>query len=280
MNRWEFEQAVASSGLLPRQRLVLLVLAALADWPGGRVPAKYSPSLSSLAIMCGLGRSTVARALNDVEAARWVSRRRPVSAKALAAHDKTHYRLSIPASLRAGRGLVPQRDGSSPTTGRGVVPQRDGTSPTVGHSPYQDPSSGSGSTVTAGLPGARGTSPERMVAEATGATDAEAAAIVNRVRNERNPRSLVGLLRTMAIGGDLAGLLTEQRAAVRLAEVDAKWREIRTGPECEHREPGGLLPHPTTGQPVCPLCRRKGAGVTGGTNGARTGVHGAAGGLK
>lgn len=91
--------------------------------------------------------------------------------------------------------------------------------------------------------------------EATGATPEEAAAIIKRIRNERNPKSLPGFLRTMARDGDLAEHLTQHRAAIRRSALDEAWTAIKRGPECPHRMPGGAMPHPTTGEPVCLSCR-------------------------
>jgi hypothetical protein len=112
---------------------------------------------------------------------------------------------------------------------------------------YQDHSNTSFQTKPA--------SAEDLVSEATGATPEEATAIVKRIRNERDPRNLIGFLRRMATDGDLTQHLTEHRAAIRLRHVEAQWAEIKRGPECDHRMPGGAMAHPTTGEPVCLSCR-------------------------
>ena len=46
--------------------------------------------------------------------------------------------------------------------------------------------------------------------------------------------------------------LNRERPAV----VDTTLRQLRTTSPCELGEPGGAQPHPTTGHPLCPLCRR------------------------
>lgn len=101
--------------------------------------------------------------------------------------------------------------------------------------------------------------PEGIVCAATDATPAEAEAVANRVRNERQPRSLVGLLRRMANDGDLTALLGEHRAASRRGQIDEWFSWARRQPPCPHQQPGGNLPHPTTGKPTCVGCRRTAA---------------------
>lgn len=126
-SRWEVERAVLGSNLPAPARLVLLVLLIQAD---ARTldTGKYSPSLTGLARATGLGRSTVARELNRLEAEGWLTRDRPAPAEARAKRTRTSYRITSPTA-----GLVPERDQSGPTAGLEVVPQRDRTGPTVGH---------------------------------------------------------------------------------------------------------------------------------------------------
>lgn len=260
MKRWEFERAVLASDLAPPARHVLLVLAVIANWPGGVVPAKYSPSLTKLAEATGLSRRAVMNHLNAVEKTPeqdgWVHRSRPTVEKARSEKERTAYRLGVPARARHALearepGALP-RAPDAPELGQEVPRAR------APRALYQDHSN---TSFQAAAPG-----PEQIVAEATGATPAEATAIIKRIRNERAPRNLVGFLRRMATDGDLAQHLTEHRAAVRLREVEAAWTEIKRGPECEHRMPGGAMPHPATGEAVCLSCRaterRTSRGVT------------------
>ncbi|MCG5460824.1 hypothetical protein MED01_004250 [Micromonospora sp. MED01] len=253
MKRWEFERAVLGSDLSAPARLILLALAVLADWPGGVIPAKFSPSLSTLQVMTGLSRSALATHLNAIErvAGRdgWVVRARPTKRQAQTEKERTRYRLSIPASARdalasASHGLASAGDGL------GLVREVDRASAGGGHKPdhFQTYSQTAAKQQSP-------SSPEQIVIDATGATAEEAAAVANRVANERKPRSLPGLLRRMATDGDLTQLLADQRAAAKRATVADALEAARRGPECEHRVPGGAALHPTTRQPLCPHCR-------------------------
>jgi len=249
VKRWEFERAVLASDLAPPARHILLALAVIANWPGGVVPLKFSPSLTKLGEMTGLSRRAVMNHLNALEKKPgqdgWVVRSRPDVNKARSDKERTGYQLCIPS--RARRALetrapdAPARESDALELGQEVPWAR------ARGAHYQDHSN---TSFQAAAPG-----PDLIVIEATGATPEEAAAIVRRIRNERDPRNIVGFLRRMATDGDLAQHLTEHRAAVRKREVDDAWTAIKRGPECEHRMPGGSMPHPTTGEPVCLSCR-------------------------
>lgn len=255
MKRWEFERAVLGSGLPAPARHTLLVLAVLADWPGGVIPARFTPSLSTLQEMTGLSRSALANHLNAVERVEgrdgWVVRARPTKERARAEKERTRYRLTIPASAREGLASPPQGL-ASPGDGLGLVQETDWASASGGHKPdrFQTYSQ------TAAKPQPQ-SAPEQIVIDSTGATPEEATAVAKRVANERQPRSLAGLLRRMAADGDLAQLLTEHRAANKRASVAEALEAARRGPECEHRVPGGAALHPTTREPICPGCRNK-----------------------
>lgn len=256
--RWEVERAIFGSDLSPQARLMALTLLSMTDPKTCVVPAEYTPSLTRLEQMTGLSRSTVARELNALEKAGWVVRKRPDVVKARAEKERTRYRLAIPVASPTG-GLArpdhttmasPTETLASPTQGPELVPHRDRASPTVGL--ISDRSQ----TISQ-------TSAEQVVAQATGATPSEAAAVAKRVESERAPRSLVGLLRRMAADGDLADLLTEHRAAEIKSRVAAEIAEARRGPECTHGVPGGEQPHPTSRQPLCPQCRARARWQTG-----------------
>lgn len=259
MTKWDVERAIFASDLAPPARLVLLALCALSSSNTAEIPEEFTPSLSRLASMTGLARSTVAEQLNVLETGGWVKRKRPPVAKARANGARTQYRLKVPKGSPL-TGLPhpetpdlasPPAGPPSPPAGLGVVREPDLGSPPAGHvltalnqaEPQQ--------------PRARANPAVRIVMEHTGATADEAAAIANRVRNERNPRSLPGLLRRMAEDGDLTQLLAEHRGAVRKAEVADAIAAARKGPECEHGIAGGMVAHPVSGKPLCPQCRMR-----------------------
>lgn len=249
MKRWEFERAVLASDLPAPARHVLHVLAVLADWPSGVVPAQFSPSLTRLSEMTGLSRRAVMNHLNASEKKLgqdgWVIRSRPEIEKARSEKERTAYRLGVPArardALEVGAGDALARAGDALGLGQEVPGAR-------------APGAHNQALTNTSFQNAAA-DPAQIVVETTGATAEEAAAIVKRIRNERDPRNLTGFLRRMARDGDLAQHLVEHRAAIRLRSVEAQWTAIKRGPECEHRMPGGSMPHPSTGEAVCLSCR-------------------------
>lgn len=260
MKRWQFERAVLASDLPAPARLILLALAVVADWPGGVVPARFTPSLTTLTTMTGLSRRAVMTHLNDIERSEdrdgWVIRSRPTKARARAEKERTGYRLSVPS--RAGHALELGQDMPPSRAGRALA--RESGALDLGQ---EMPSARAGDAhkpdrfQTYNQTAAKRSTPEQIVMEHTGATPEEAAAITRRVANERHPRSLPGLLRRMGTDGDLAQLLTDQRAATIRAHVADAIADARRGPECEHRIPGGNALHPTSGEPLCAQCRTK-----------------------
>lgn len=238
-----------ASDLPPPARHLLHVLSATADWPSGVVPVQYSPSLTKLGEMTGLSRRSVMNHLNALEKSAeqegWVIRSRPEVEKARSEKERTSYRLGVPSrarvALEARAGDALARAGDALELGQLVTEAR---APVA---PYQ-PTTNTSSKPTAATPA-------QMLTDATGATEDEAAAVIARIRNEREPRNLVGLLRRMIADGDIATLLTEHRAAIIKTRIAEQIAELRRKPECEHRMPGGDQPHPTSGQPLCPLCR-------------------------
>lgn len=123
------------SGLPSPARLIGLVLATKAD-PDMTIPARFSPSLSTLVALTGLGRGTVADHLNGLEAAGWVRRIRPTTAASFAGHQRTRYVLVVPAGVPVEEGQnTPSESWTSPGAGRGAVREPDGTSPGAGHKP-------------------------------------------------------------------------------------------------------------------------------------------------
>lgn len=133
-------------GSLPASagRLVALTLATYTDGDG-TIPARFSPSLTALARASGLGRSTVMRALADLEEAGWIERRQPPVHLARTQGATTRYRLSTPSpttDLGPERAYPPR-----PTAGPDLGPQRDPPRPTAGpnqhfqHKPAAAPAS-------------------------------------------------------------------------------------------------------------------------------------------
>ncbi|GAA3455914.1 hypothetical protein GCM10018962_77480 [Dactylosporangium matsuzakiense] len=128
--RWDVERALRGSTLPAPARHVALTIATWCDPDTAAVPARYTPSLTGLADATGLGRSTVARHLDLLESAGWLVRRRPTVADARRRHERTLYRLRVPADL------VPERDQPSPAptpawsrSDAPLVPERDTTTP-------------------------------------------------------------------------------------------------------------------------------------------------------
>lgn len=84
------------------------------------------PSQSRMFTEMSIGKSTLNRALNQLEVKGWLVRERGSPTK------NTRYLINVPTDaieLAIGgsptQGLVPHRDEGSPTQGLGVVPQRD-----------------------------------------------------------------------------------------------------------------------------------------------------------
>lgn len=105
-SRFEYERSVRSSDLAPLSRLLALTLATWADVKTGVIPARLTPSLSTLEKATGMDRSTVRRHLNKLEAAEWVERDRPDPVEARTKKARTRYRLTIPTGV-----TVPEMDG-------------------------------------------------------------------------------------------------------------------------------------------------------------------------
>ena len=106
--------------------------------------------------------------------------------------------------------------------------------------------------------GLQASEPHRVVMGATGATADEAAAIVKRIANERNPKNLAGFVRHLAGAGDLGQYLTDQRAAAARYADDADRKIRQSMPRCQHGVAGGDQAHTVTGQIRCGTCRTRG----------------------
>lgn len=247
--RWEVERAVLTSDLTPPERLTALTLLTLADQGTAVIPAEYTPSLTRIQSMTGQGATTVKRVLNALESSGWVVRKRPNPADARATKERTRYALKVPKT-RPTQGLVAgsTQGLARPTEGLELGPQRApglGPQRATSHTPFHTDQN------QQALP----TSPEERVREATGASAEEAAAIVKRIREERNPRSLDGFIQRLARDGDLARYLGDVRAAA-ARYADDNDRKLRQGqPRCEHGVAGGTQNHTVTGLVRCGACR-------------------------
>lgn len=249
--RWEVERAIFTSDLTPQERLTALTLLAMADAENAVIPAQHTPSLSRIQSMTGQGATTVKRALNTLEAAGWVARRRPDVAKARADKERTQYALKVPATrstqalvARSTQGLARSAEGLElgPHRATGLGPQR-ATSQTA-YQPSTNQQQGS-------------TSPEDHVREQTGATADEAAAIVKRIREERNPRSLTGFVRHLAASGDLAQYLTDVRAAAARQAQEIERTRLQRQPRCKDGITAGAEINPSTGRARCQACHSR-----------------------
>lgn len=249
MNRWDVERAVLASELSSQARLVELVLLTLSDARTCVIPAEFTPSLTKLVKITGLGLSTVKRVLNELEEGGWVVRKRPEVEKARADHERTQYRLTAPGMAQSGPSPAQSGPSPGPTAGRGLGPER-ATSHTAFQTSFQQ----------------QHASPEEIVSEATGASPEEAAAIVRRIGNERPEiRSMVRFLPRLAEAGELKRYLTDVRAA-QIRSDDAADIKVRQGqPACRHGKFGGNQPHSITGVIRCSTCRKELA-----LNGSRT----------
>jgi hypothetical protein len=133
-SRWDVERAVRGSTLPAPARLVVLTIATWCDPDTAAIPAKYTPSLSGLAAATDLGRSTVAEHLKKLEVLGWLVRRRPTVEAARKYHERTLYRLCIPAELSTGLvqepdHLVQERDQTWSRSRTDLVQERDTTRP-------------------------------------------------------------------------------------------------------------------------------------------------------
>jgi DNA-binding transcriptional ArsR family regulator len=107
--RWRVTRAVRGSTLPAPAKLIMLVLADVADVGTAEIPPNRTPSLTVLARETGLGRSTVTTHLRALEAAGWIVRTKPTTAEALGQYERTRYQLRVPASEPAlADDLVPE----------------------------------------------------------------------------------------------------------------------------------------------------------------------------
>ena len=159
-SRFEFERAIRHSELPAPARHLALTIATWADVKSGRIPARMTPSLTTLAEATGLGRSTVQRQLNCLEEDGWVARDRPDPVAARTQQARTKYRLRIPKGAvveEAEEETTKAHSDPRPTAGLGDLgaeraqgrrtadpdlgPERDVPRPTAGHKSSYGPKS-------------------------------------------------------------------------------------------------------------------------------------------
>lgn len=116
---WDFS-AVFSSDLSPQAKLVRLCLASYAD----RDTRTANPSLSRLARETGLGRSTVAKALKELEVKGWISRR--LRSRSDAGFDTTLYLLLDPPAAQARKQGQEDSGGNQGSPSHGLPSPSDG----------------------------------------------------------------------------------------------------------------------------------------------------------
>lgn len=105
---------------------------------------------------------------------------------------------------------------------------------------------------------------EKLIIEALaddGCSADEARSIATWLDRERKPRNLAGLVHTVAAAGELPELLARVRRQAERAAVAAALVDAKDGPPCPHGQPGGQTPHPSTGLPLCPVCRTESRGA-------------------
>lgn len=126
-----YASAIRKSDLPGPARHVALTLASVADSASGQVRV----SLSVLTGYTGLGRSTVARALNVLEAGDWIERDRPATWEQIQHREMTTYTTTIPAGYPTSTSPALTLDNlsTSPRAGQGPVPETTSTSARAGH---------------------------------------------------------------------------------------------------------------------------------------------------
>lgn len=106
--------------LAANDRLVMCALLSRADVDTATINDEHTPSLSELAELTGLDRSTVRRSLNRLEAAKWVVRDRPDPVDARSKGARTCYRLALPPKIE--KPVEDDEVGADSPQGRGTTP--------------------------------------------------------------------------------------------------------------------------------------------------------------
>ena len=97
----------------------------------------------------------------------------------------------------------------------------------------------------------------RLILDATGVTPELAIEAAVLIARERKPRNLPGLASSIISAGELGQWLPKAEASLRKRSVADAIAAARASPPCKHGDPGGDQPHPASGQPLCPQCRRE-----------------------
>jgi hypothetical protein len=236
MKRWEFERAVLASGLPAPARLVLLVLAAVANWPGGRVPAQFGPSLSSLADLTGLSRRAVAQHLNAIEKTNgsdgWVLRSRPTVENARTKKERTQYQLSIPASAPR----APETEVPGPMSSAGDALASAGGALGLVHEVHRASAPGAHNQASSKPSSSSGMTPAARIAVALRIEEEEADRIFKRILAERSPGAPSRYIDRLIETGDIHQFRKTARPAPAYA-----------GPRCQYLAP-------TDGTGLCARC--------------------------
>lgn len=138
--RWQITKAVRASDLPAPARLIMLVLADVAEVGTAEIPERFTPSLSVLAAETGLDRSTVKRHLNALDEAGWLDRSVPDGA-AQGRMERTRYRLTLPPGLTLHPGAQEAGDPGAENTHPGAqeaATQAHSAPPDTDHSSDQD----------------------------------------------------------------------------------------------------------------------------------------------
>ncbi len=106
--RWAITKAVRASDLPAPSRLIMLVLADVAEVGTAEIPQQFTPSVGVLARETGLSKRAVQAHLLRLEEAGWITRKRPATAEAMWRGDRVRYRLSLPDSVRDAAAEVAQ----------------------------------------------------------------------------------------------------------------------------------------------------------------------------
>ena len=218
-----------------------------------------------------LSRSGVMKCLNRLRGAGWMTVAEPSRQ-----HRSTRYRLLVPdgaAIEDEPAPVVAEGHTSTEWTAEGSTSWTSGSTSgprSAPSGPRGEPSCAPGgpdlsthlSSLHAGEGGVGGVLPPDVEAAARAAgvpTDVLGDVVALAVADVSTRTSVAGRLR--GDGGYAQRLVARVRAdrgRVFDAQVRAATRHGQ--PECEHGTPGGASPLPSTGRPVCALCRRRSGG--------------------
>lgn len=253
--RREARDAIPPGKLTSAERLLVLEIAdqcndtTRAGWPGADLLAKLT-DLAPRSIQEALAR--VGR--------KWIELRVPLgkdkSGKPYYSHAGRRTTFRFPP-LQPWKGATDP--GASGATDPGASAQEGATDPGVrrdGSVPKVRQIRGPSPHVPSGNPSSSPRSRvEQLIADA-GAEDDEIPIVIRKIKAE-NPsiRSLDAYVAKLADTSDLAELAATVRAERRRVDVAEQIASARRGPQCIHGDPGGASLHPTSGLPLCALCR-------------------------